>query len=47
MTHFIYTHKQKQLLMKVVLMIMYLNKSMLQLYIKHTKLFYKRFILDY
>ena len=32
MTHFIYTHKQKQFLMKVALIIMYLNESMLQLY---------------
>ena len=32
MTHFIHTQKQKQLLMKVTLMIMYLNHSTLRLY---------------
>ena len=32
MTHFINTQKQKQLLMKVTLLIMYLNQSILQLY---------------
>ena len=32
MTHFIYTQKQKQLLMEVTLMIMYLNQSILKLH---------------
>ena len=32
LTHFIHTQKQKQVLMKVTLMIMYLNQYILELY---------------
>ena len=35
MTHFIHTQMHKKLLMKVPLMIMYLNQSILQLYEAH------------
>ena len=45
MTLFIHSQKQKQLLMKVTLM-MYLNQSTLQLYQTY-KIFRKRLRLDY
>ena len=41
MTHFRHTQKQKQSLMKVTLMIMYLNQSILQLYQTY-KTFYEK-----
>ena len=37
MVHFIHTQKPKQLIMKVTLMMMYLNQSILQLYETYKK----------